>query len=206
MFNTHQNEIGHFARESAGNMARVYQFVITTVQQSLVDTPNFMSDIDTQGDKSKHLWGWKRDAFTFSIENADAIFDTSMTIYREISDPEIVRHELLKFFAGLPGLGLVKGGFMVQLCFGLSGCIDTHNINRFGLDDKTFKAARFKGAKTDKTRNAIVRAYHEIVDACGGCAALWDEWCEHVASRQPQNYDNAFDVSAIHVLAIKGKA
>jgi len=202
MFNTHQKVIGTYARQSPENMARVYQFVITTVQQALIHTPDMMHDIDENGLQAKTLWGWKYDAMQHATQYAQETYDTTMQIFRNAIDPDNARHELLSFFAGLPGLGLVKGGFMVQLCFGLSGCIDTHNLRRFNLTGNEFKAARFKNAKTDKTRNAIVRQYHKIVDACGGCEALWNDWCDYVAMRQPARYANGFEVSALHVAAI----
>lgn len=205
MFERDQKQIGAFARQSPENMARVYQFVIATVQQALNTVPDILADIEANGEASRHLWAWKPDAYRHSVEKAQETYDIAMAIYDNIADPEIMRHELLLHFAALPGLGLVKGGFMAQLCFGVSGCIDTHNIRRFDLNPSAFAAARFKNAKTAKTRNLIVETYHAIVDKCGGCASLWNEWCNYVAERQPLNYSSGCEVSALHVTAIMGK-
>ena len=43
---------------------------------------------------------------------------------------------------------------------------------------------------------------HAAVDAAGGTAALWDGWCSYVAARQPERYQDADVVSALHVAAL----
>lgn len=202
MFDEHQKEIARFAQFDADNMARVITFVYATVQQSLHMTPMIMGAIDEQGVDSEYLWGWKKDAYAFIEENKADVYRVAMAIYGGYADPDICQHELLKYFASLPGLGLVKGGFVIQLCFGLSGCLDTHNIKRFGLKGNTFNANRFKGAKTEATRNRVVRHYHALIKKSGGTRALWDRWCEHVAEKQPKQYANAWQVSRVHCAAL----
>lgn len=202
MFDTHQYEIGRYARYDARNMFRVITFVLCTIQQQLNIVEECMEDIDHEDAASIYLWGWKREAFMWYRDNKDQVYRTAMDIYDAHPDPSIARHELLKYFASLPGLGLVKGGFVIQLCFGLSGCIDRHNVKRFNIPAGRFKAFRYKNAKTNKTRNAIVREYHAIVDRCGGTASLWDTWCNYLAAKTPSIYKNGYAVSKIHMDAI----
>ena len=110
--------------------------------------------------------------------------------------------ELLMYFAGLPGLGLVKGGFVAQLCFGVAGCLDTHNITIHGLQPSTFAAHRFKGARTEKTKRKLVAHYVELCRALGGAGKLWDNWCQYVADKRPGIYNDADHVSKLHCEAI----
>ena len=201
MFDEHQAKIGRYARRDADSMARVYAFVLMTVQQPLHMMPTAMRSLDTDGVESRFLWGFKIPAYDFLMENKQAIYDVSMAIYRGHADPELQQHELLRYFAGLPGLGVVKGGFMVQLCFGLAGCIDSHNMARFGIKPSRFKAARFKRAQT-KTRNVILRDYFSVIKTNGGCAELWNSWCVYVHKRNPVEYTSAYAVSELHVTAI----
>lgn len=201
MFEEHQPQIGRFARQSPVNMAKVYTFVLATVQQSLHSTPAIMEDIALRGIESRYLWGFKADAYEFLTENMNAVYETSMSLYLNHADPEVARSELLRYFAGLPGLGLVKGGFMVQLCFGYVGCLDTHNIAIFELNDYEFKSSRFKSGKT-KTQKKLVKSYLSLVDKIGGCDFLWDNWCRYVARKYPERYKSAVCVSRLHVEAI----
>jgi hypothetical protein len=118
-------------------------------------------------------------------------------------NPEHAAHELLNYFASLPGLGLVKGGFLAQLVFGLVGCIDTHNLTRFNVRPYDVAARAFKSAKTSATRNRKIEVYLDICAKLGGCAALWDGWCEYVYARNRGDYyTSAQQVSQMHVDAI----
>ncbi len=200
-FNTHQPKIAAFAKASPENMARVYRFVIATVQQPLIMTPEIVREFDAIGAESKYAFGFKGDALAWLIDNEEHVYCAAMGIWDSVTNPRECEAALLSFFASCPGLGLVKAGFMVQLCFGVGGCLDTHNINRFGLNECRFKSSRFKNAKTDKTRRAIVAEYLETVAKCGGVALLWAEWCEYVAQRD-KNYDDAAHVSRMHCEAL----
>ena len=202
MFNRHQKAIGSYARMNPENMKRVYWFVIATVQQSLVDVPEILKSFEEEGEASKYMFAWKSDAFRYARDNAEDIYTDAIALWNTARDDAEAADWLLAYFAGLPGLGLAKGGFMVQLCFGLSGCLDSHNVARFGLNKNTFSAARFKGAKTKKTRTKLVKMYHELVAKAGGCEALWNDWCDYVAERQPANYEDGNHVSRVHVEAL----
>ena len=201
MFNEHQAKIGRYARQDAGSMARVYAFVLATIQQGLWQTPEIMDSIDKEGLDSRFLWGFKYDAYTYLMEHHETIYDVSMTLWRGHANPAHQEYELTRYFAGLPGLGVVKGGFMVQLCFGLSGCLDSHNIKRYGLDERKFKASRFKSASL-KGKRTILRNYFNVIRSEGGCEGLWDSWCNYVAQQQPERYSNAYEVSELHLKAI----
>lgn len=202
MFNIHQKQIAQFAKANPENMARVITFVYATVQQPLTMVTMIMESIDEQGGSCEYLFGWKLPAFLYVEENQQAIYNIAMNIYDVYPNPKVAEHELLKYFASLPGLGLVKGGFVVQLCFGLSGCLDSHNLERFGYTKQTFAASKFKNAKTEKTRNRLVSKYHTAISKAGGTASLWDSWCDYVANKQPNTYNSGYDVSRLHCEAI----
>jgi hypothetical protein len=99
-------------------------------------------------------------------------------------------------------LGLVKGGFVVQLCFGLSGCIDTHNLNMACIKPSRVSAARFKKAKSWRTKDNIAREYQEYIQEFGGTETLWDSWCDYVAKQRPKRFASGFEVSQLHCDAI----
>lgn len=201
MFETHQPIIGEYARASAANMARVYKFVLATIQQPLNMTPDIVADFEREGAASRYAFGVKADALRWIDDNAERVHGLAMLLWDSVADPDIAERELIGYFASLPGLGIVKGGFLAQLCFGVGGCLDMHNVARFGLNASRFNASRFKRAKTPRTRCAIVSEYCETLAACGGSALLWDEWCAYVAERD-KAYTNAFAVSELHCTAL----
>ncbi len=99
----------------------------------------------------------------------------------------------------VPGLGLAKAGFLAQMCYGLAGCLDTHNLRRFGLSPNI---CTLRGNLMAPTRARRIDAYLAAVDACGGTESLWDGWCIHLADRDPSRYAHAYDVSELHPAAL----
>ena len=94
----------------------------------------------------------------------------------------------------VPGLGLVKAGFAVQLTIGEVGCLDTHNIQRLGLRKADMQVNKAKLA------NLATRASRYMVECKrqGGAEKLWDSWCCYVAKGQPKQWANAQAVSEWH--------
>jgi hypothetical protein len=203
-FEAHQPIIGSWARENSDNFSDVYRFVLATIQQPIDQTPAIVRDFKDQGGDSAYAFGLKRVALDWLDDNAGLLYDNAMYIAHIESNlaGRFATPALLSYFASLPGLGLVKGGFLAQLCFGEVGCIDTHNVDRFGLNPSRFAASRFKNAKTTKTRKAIINEYLGLCDKCGGCALLWAEWCEYVADKYPQRYESPQAVSKLHLDAL----
>jgi len=201
MFATDQKQIALYARQSPANFARVYKFVIATVQQPLHTVGRALASFEEEGSASKFAFGFKGPAIDFIDANAADVW--------EIADALSLHGEgeaLLSYLADLPGLGPVKGGFLAQLVWGLVGCLDSHNIARFGLNETAFKAFRFKRAKGAATRQKLIRDYIALCKELGGCAALWDTWCEYVAARDTVNYPGgAAHVSRFHSEFICGR-
>lgn len=199
MFASHQPLIGAYARTNPDNMAKVLTFVLSTIQQALHGVPRAMEDIAKNGSASRFVWGFKASAYENIMTNKESIYRQSMALYDAFPDPKVAERELLLYFAGLEGLGLAKGGFAVQLIFGLAGCIDSHNVTRFNLNANEFKASRFKAAKQWSTRYQFLDAYIDLLGLCGGTERLWDEWCTYVYERNPIHYRSAEHVSRIHI-------
>lgn len=201
-FTAHQPVIADFAQSSPENMAKVYRFVLATIQQPLWMTPGIVQDFERQGSKSAFAFGMKGVALDWLAGNYHWVYDVATRTYvGGEADADVTAERLMLYFASLPGLGLIKGGFMAQLCFGLSGCIDRHNCARFGYNERDFAAHRFKALRRDGSRLFMVQEYLEMVRSCGGTAQLWAEWCEYVAARD-KRYGDAVTVSALHCVAL----
>jgi hypothetical protein len=179
-------------------MARVITFVYLTIQQSILTVEQAMRDVDRNGAESKFLWGFKVAAYDWLSANKQDVYDTAMALWRGTADPEQAALDTLMYFASLPGLGLVKGGFANQLIFGETGCLDTHNSIIFEVDPYRFKASRYK-AVSMKRKAIMAMDYAALCEDVGGPEFLWNNWCKYVGERSATS---AYEISAIHVRAL----
>lgn len=201
MFAEHNPIIGAWARESASNLEAVFMFVTATIQQPIEQVPAILADYRAHGPASKYAWGWKSEALAHYAAHRETIYGDLMAIYKGVQDESGREVALLAYLANLPGLGLVKGAFVAQLAFGVGGCMDSHNMKRFGVNAARFSASAFKNLRTPQARVARIAEYCELVREVGGGPALWDSWCEYVASLRPGRWANGHAVSKLHVEA-----
>lgn len=201
MYANHNPVIGAWARESAHNMEGVFMFVTATIQQPIEQVPAILADYQANGPASKYAWGWKVTALKHYAANRDTIYADLMAIYEGVKDDSGREIALLAYLANLPGLGLVKGAFVAQLAFGLGGCMDSHNMKRYGANAARFSASAFKALRSPQARVARIAEYCELVREVGGGPALWDSWCDYVASLRPARWANGHEVSKLHAEA-----
>ncbi len=194
MFNTHQTTIAAYGRKNPENMAQVMKFVIITIRNRFKNVPADM-------DSPKALWGFKGKAVAGIDAEAQMLYDAAEDIWDTRTCDRQAEERLLDLFSNVYGLGLTKGGFVVQLLYGVCGCIDSHNLERFGIDPKTIHASRFKSAKGEK-RQAYIKLYCDYVETVGGCESLWDSWCAHVAATYPNDFKDGEAVSALHCTSL----
>jgi hypothetical protein len=200
MFETHQAKIGAYAQRSPENMARVLTFVVLTIRQPLHRVP---ADMETVYNSTDHdeisgiLFGHKAAAWASIDARRDETYRDLMVMWED-GTPHA---DMLAYLAKRPGLGLVKAGFALQLIFGIVGCLDTHNLTRYGIPENRFNASKGK-AKRYETRLGHAQTYVETCEALGGCQSLWDTWCTYVATNQPDTYRDPEHVSELHCDAI----
>ena len=162
MFSKHQPNIEEFARQNSDNFAQVVLFVSATIQQMFHTVPAIVDDVREYGLDSKHLWGSKQDTWRYTLENKDLLFEAVF------SDMDL--EDKLLSIAEIPGIGLVKAGFVLQLCTGEVGCLDVHNLRRFGLSAQTFKLGKVKYLTARKKASLYIKTCLE----CGGSETLCD--------------------------------
>lgn len=189
MFATDQKIISDFARKNADNTYKVLSFVQITIRQMFHNVPKMLAELEKTGD-CKRLTNRQKNAIKVYQEKKEQIFQI---IFSGLS----VDKKLL-FVANLPGFGLPKAGFVLQLLIGEVGCLDTHNLRRFNI-----KASRFVQTKKFETNQKKANDY---IDVCqkigGGCEKLWDDWCELVSVKYPDTFHTAEVASRLHVQCI----
>ena len=201
MYEDHQKTIGEYARLSPDNLAHVMQFVIVTIRTPLYRVADDLEIAREDGeDAPATLWGWKYKAFHDIAHNAQKTYSYLEHVNAHGGDDETRTLAMISYLADLPGFGLAKAGFVTQLAYGLGGCLDTHNLQRFRIGPSAFKG--YKERKTAKARHKLAKRYVSAVYALGGPSTLWDSWCQYVALNQPTTYDDLDHVSRLHCEAL----
>jgi len=196
MFYNHQPAVGEWARQDPANFAAVGAFVICTIKTPL---ERAILDYRAYQDHGDHaaLWGWKLSAVQELEDHAAERLAQLEAL--QLGRPGD-RDAMLGVVLSWTGFSYVKGGFLLQLAYGMSGCIDSHNEKRLGMNMR--QAGFAHGPKTPKHKQRMVRRYHALVDQMGGSEVLWDDWCEFIARKRPDIWRDAFEVSRNHALGI----
>lgn len=185
-----------FAQASPENFKRAALFVLATVQQQLETVPVALTDICKLGNGSRFAWGAKSKGVAYIEENYRHLY----SIARHAADIESPR-DLMQTFLQIPGLALVKAGFLCQIFAGSVGCIDTHNIKLYNIPLAHLRY-RYELSETQRT-NCVVR-YVKLCEGLGGAHVLWSRWCDYVAKLRPYNWLDGAEVSRFHLDVING--
>ena len=189
MFKTHQPKIARFMRKNPINFSRGLSCVSNTIQTQFFTVGKRMTDIDINGVNAVCLNGTKR-------RTHKEIIAMKGYLYEKVYSKEISLAEKLLEVSSLYGIGMVKAGFILQLALGKVGCLDVHNLARFGLSASVFKV---NDKMTEATALRKANFYIKTCEDLGGSEYLWNTWCKYVADLYPKIYRDACHVSKLHV-------
>ena len=189
MFKTHQPKIARFMRKNPDAFSRGLSCVSNTIQTQFFTVGKRMTDIDINGVNAVCLNGTKR-------RTHKEIMAMKGYLYEKVYSKEISLAEKLLEVSGLYGIGTVKAGFVLQLALGKVGCLDVHNLARFGLSASVFKV---NDKMTEATALRKANFYIKTCEDLGGSEYLWDSWCRYLADLYPKIYKDANHVSKLHV-------
>jgi len=188
MFVTHQKKIGRSCRKDPLTTKWYCHLPVLSIQRHFHQMPFMLDEVHKSGARAKCLRGYKKKGYQYIEKNYVKLH--SVIFSSDLTDAEKIV-ELL----AIPNIGIVKAGFILQLCIGRVGCLDTHNLAKYGID-----SAEFKVGKPFKYETALKKA-EKYVDLCiklGGCEFLWNQWCNDMALRYPTKYKNGNHVSRVH--------
>ncbi len=197
MFNRDQPQLSKLGRSGPDGFERICTFVLLTIRQPLrIACQDYK--LVRNGDR-KPLFGAKARGLDYVQTHAADLLDECEDAYALLDD-EDAECAILHILMRIPGIGPAKAGFIAQILYGLSGCIDTHNLTRFGLSERHFRCdTRATAAK----RTAIVRDYNAFCRKVGGCEALWNGWCDYLSARDNLNYPTGDRVSELHLCPLE---
>ena len=185
MYKEHSPSIQALAMSEQG-VVKVVDFVLSTINRHFDQTSIVLNSLYYDGiENCRFFSGQQKRGLEYIRSTAQR--------YTALSIGHLNPIDKVKAFLEIPGLGIPKAGFCVQLLYGQSGCLDVHNLRRAGLDAKVFRTPTSTAALTDR-----LVAYHAVIDSMGGTGSLWDSWCILVAARYPKIWKSAEHVSAYH--------
>ncbi len=200
MYNTHNPMVRTYAQQNAKHLEQVIAFVFASIRVQTSRLPRMMKEFRRRGVKSSWIWGNKRTGIDYVRKHRQDLFDRMTSIIR--ARKASCAHDLMMLFLEVPGLGLPKAGFVVQLVSGKSGCMDVHNFRKYLPDVDASKGTPnlFQTSGNSlKTKSIKASAYLELIESNGGSKKMWNNWCTHVSMLYPHHFKTPDDVSALHM-------
>lgn len=194
MFAEHQPLLSKLGRSGPEGFKRIVTFTFCTIRVQLhaavKDYP-----LVRRGERFgvRSIFGSKHRGLDELDERAADLYEMCERACQDREGEEL-EDELLHTVTSLHGIGCAKGGFIAQMIYGVSGCLDSHNLRRFGIPEGTFKIAD----RPLKTRSALITDYNRVCRKLGGTQSLWDTWCQYLADNDA-NYVDADHVSRLHL-------
>lgn len=195
MYATHQPIIAQYARISPRHLFDIGMFVQATINQHFELCQESCASIRHEGIESKYLSKTKQRAYVALAEHAQELYDAVLAYDTAPSHKALL--DLFRRIVELPGFGIVKAGFWLQLVIGEVGCMDRHNLRLYGLQENAF--SRVPASAEGLT--AKLKAYMAVCAQIGS-ETLWNQWCTHVSLLRPKRFPTPDSVSQWHVTCI----
>lgn len=183
MYASHSPKIARGMRRDNAIFLRGVLFAICSIRQPIVGVPDQLAEIEEKGASAECLFGSKRDAFAFLVDHHAALRRAILA-----GADNAARIETL---LAVPGLGIVKSAFVLQLMGYNVACLDSRNVKREGRNPRAF---RTDGKPPHKLRRKIKEYLAEVE---GKAAHYWDAWCADAAEVYDQTAD---EISALHLV------
>ena len=200
MYQLHNPMVRKFSHRSARNLELTIAFVFASIRVQTSRLPDLMAEYRKKGLKSSWIWGNKITGLAYTRKHRNRLFIRKMRILKaKKRDCDL---ELLMLFLEIPGLGLPKAGFVVQLVAGKAGCMDVHNLRKHlpEIDASRGTPNYFQtSGNSDATKLRKAIEYLDLTKSLGGPKIMWNEWCTDRSSDYPVHFPTPFDVSAVHM-------
>ena len=195
--------INAYMQKSAHHMQDGIMFVVLSIKTPFHTMYNQMQDYRKHGLSSKYVWGFKKQTLEYLLENRQDLYAELMDLWRRPWQTVADRDKaMMLVLTDVPGLGMVKAGFVMQMMFGRVGCIDVHNSRRFYKVSE--KDITFTKMAKDKTKMVKIENYVNICKGHRSTEKLWDSWCDLIADKHCGHFQSGWDVSVYHLESLVG--
>lgn len=188
MYRDHVPIIAEAAANGAPAFTRVCMFAVLSARQQFVTVPDQFEALDRDGEGSEFLFSWKLGAYRYLRDNETRLWRKIMAI------PKQNAAQAIAALCEVPGLGIVKAAFALQMMGWDCACLDTRNIKREKRDPRAYRSDG-EARKSGPAWQRKIARY--CAETAGKAEFYWDTWCAEVG----QVYDlTADNVSAIHLI------
>lgn len=204
MYKTHALACQDYALQSPDNFMDTAVMVSLSIQQKWSHVGRQMFDVRQNSDRSRFLWGNKGKTYKHLASHKHKLYAQTLAIANSYKTDDEKALSLMKSYLRIKGLGVPKAGFLCQLTLGLVGCMDTHNLKRYGLDEKMFKLN--PEPKTPKALDSNTQKLIQYINLCHGIGTenLWDTWCNSL-SETSSFWRDGHHVSESHYHYLSGE-
>jgi len=196
MYKRDNKKIAQFILKDADNTVIGITFVLGTIQNALSNVGKFMDGVANGGADSISMT-MKRNGYLYAVEHKYVLHEALKAAVKH-NDPV----GAIDVLTNVPNLGIVKAAFVAQLVGLDVACLDSHNLDRLGLN-----RAALKFAKTVKPETKLkkIQDYVHLTQVTGGTEYWWDTWCNYVAGNRGNKKITTGDmVSKYHADCIIG--
>jgi len=208
MFKDINPRINEYMQLNPIGMQDGIMFVVLSIKTPFHTMKTQMLDYKQKGLDSKYVWGFKKDTLNYLLNHSAELYDDLMELWltpkKELGGTADTKDAAMMMrLMEVPGLGMVKAGFVMQMMFGRVGCMDVHNTRRFyKVDSKDVQISA--GVRKDSTKFRKIIGYVQLCKGNRSTSKLWDSWCEQLVYK-PCNRGRFADgnaVSQFHLQAL----
>ena len=176
-------------------------FTLCTINMPLSRVITQRVSIREHGIESKWVSAQKGKGITYLSENKQELHTLMLNIREALGTDTIDGAQAaVDLFMRIPSIGMVKAGFIAQMCGFEVACLDRHNIRMLGLSETALLVSK---TIKPELRLKKIRNYVELC-RIKGAEYWWNTWCNYVAEKGGMNKSLPTGdlVSAYHVNAV----
>ena len=164
MYKRDNKKIAKFMLKNADNTVAGITFVLGTIQNALSNVGKFMDGVANEGADSIAMT-MKRNGYLYAVEHKHVLHQALKAAVKH-NDPV----GAIDVLTNVPNLGIVKAAFVAQLVGLDVACLDSHNLDRLGLDRA---ALRFAKTVKPETKRKKIQDYVHLTQVTGGSEHWW---------------------------------
>jgi hypothetical protein len=192
MYAEHVPIIAAAMRQEHSVFCRGVMFAALSARVQFPRVPDQCKELQMRGADASCLWGWKFDAFAYLQDHKNELYGQVATAL----DPARALWDITR----IPGMGIVKGAFVLQLLGHDVACLDVRSIIREGREPRAYRS----DGEDRKRAPAFCRKIDRyLADVSGKAQHYWDTWCKDVAA----DYNSTPNrISELHLTSIVPRA
>lgn len=193
--------IAQYALASPQGLYDVIEFTLCTINMPISRVHLQRQSIKEEGTQSKWVSATKANGINYAKMNQAYLHKQILHIRDKYGLDTIDGSQYaIDLFIKIPSIGMVKAGFIAQMCGFNVACLDRHNVRALGISET---ALNLNKKVSDELRLKKIREYVKLCRRRGS-EYWWDTWCNYVADRGGMNKSlpTGDAVSRYHVTAI----